>query len=108
MGYTYCGKGESNDAIYCHTGGFYEVSNIPVRGEIIIDCGTNETLFLALAALREDSDYMQWFIDKRGVFVQCRYGQIRKFIDRAAIHGYGWMRKATVEELINHFGINFT
>ena len=27
-----------------------------------IDCGTNEELFLALAALRDDSDYMQWFI----------------------------------------------
>ncbi len=27
-----------------------------------IDCGTNEELFLALAALRDDSDYMQWFM----------------------------------------------
>ena len=27
-----------------------------------IDCGTNEELFIALAALRDDSDYMQWFI----------------------------------------------
>ena len=27
-----------------------------------IDCGTNEELFLALAALRNDSDYMQWFV----------------------------------------------
>lgn len=27
-----------------------------------IDCGTNEELFLALAALRDDSDYMQWFV----------------------------------------------
>ena len=26
-----------------------------------IDCGTNEELFLALAALRDDGDYMQWF-----------------------------------------------
>lgn len=75
--------------------------------ETHIDCGENEALFLAIAALREDSDYMQWFIDKRGVFVQCRYGQIREFIDIAAIHGYDiggdWLRKATIEELINHF-----
>ena len=28
----------------------------------IIDCVTNEDLFLALAALRDDSDYMQYFI----------------------------------------------
>ena len=27
-----------------------------------IDCGMNEDLFLALAALREDSDYLQWFV----------------------------------------------
>ena len=26
------------------------------------DCGTNEELFLALSALRDDSDYMQWFV----------------------------------------------
>jgi hypothetical protein len=33
----------------------------PKRGEHI-NCGTNEELFLALAALRDDSDYMQWFV----------------------------------------------
>lgn len=27
-----------------------------------IDCGTNEELFLAIASLRDDSDYMQWFV----------------------------------------------
>ena len=27
-----------------------------------IDCETNEELFIALAALRDDSDYMQWFV----------------------------------------------
>ena len=26
-----------------------------------IDCGDNEDLFLAVAALRDDTDYMQWF-----------------------------------------------
>lgn len=30
-----------------------------------IDCGTNEELFLALAALRDDSDYMQWFVSPK-------------------------------------------
>ena len=30
--------------------------------EYNVDCGTNEELFLALAALRDDTDYMQWFI----------------------------------------------
>ena len=27
-----------------------------------IDCGDNEDLFLAVAALRDDTDYMQWFM----------------------------------------------
>lgn len=27
-----------------------------------IDCGTNEELFLAIAALRDDTDKLQWFI----------------------------------------------
>lgn len=30
-----------------------------------IDCGTNDDLFLALAALRDDSDYMQWFVSPK-------------------------------------------
>ena len=33
-----------------------------LENELFIDCGTNEELFLALAALRDDSDYMQWFV----------------------------------------------
>lgn len=27
-----------------------------------IDCGTNENLFLALAALQDDTDNEQWFV----------------------------------------------
>ena len=30
--------------------------------EDVIDCGDNEELFLAIAALRDDTDYMQWFM----------------------------------------------
>ena len=30
-----------------------------------IDCGTNEELFLAIAALRDDTDRDQWFIGTR-------------------------------------------
>lgn len=29
----------------------------------LIDCGTNEELFLAIAALRDDTDKNQWFTD---------------------------------------------
>lgn len=34
-----------------------------------IDCGTNEELFLALVALRDDTDKFQWFISPEGIWV---------------------------------------
>lgn len=58
-----------------------------------IDCGTNEDLFLAIVALRSDSDKMQWFVYKDS-WIQCLTD---KWIHRLPYH------KATVEELIEHF-----
>ena len=65
-----------------------------------IDCGDNEELFLALAALRNDSDYMQWFTDGKSWYQDkvndievLKYGA-GKPID---------FHKATVEEIIEHF-----
>lgn len=60
-----------------------------------IDCGENIELFLAIAALRDDSDYMQWFTDDNiwelnNDDLPSRYMQL---------NGH----KATVEELIKHF-----
>lgn len=60
-----------------------------------IDCGTNEELFLALAALRDDSDYMQWFTDgklweKSNNDLPSHYMQLEG-------------HKATLQELIEHF-----
>lgn len=65
-----------------------------------IDCGTNEDLFLAIAALRDDSDYMQWFTDGEKWFQN-------KQNDIEVIH-YGAgnpinFYKASVEEIIEHF-----
>lgn len=58
-----------------------------------IDCGNNENLFLAIAALRSDSDKMQWFVYKNS-WIQCLTD---KWLHRLPYH------KATVEELIEHF-----
>ena len=81
-----------------------------------IDCGTNEELFLAIAALRDDSDYMQWFVTEtnaswsdqgsykpKGTFLLCtckdRYnGQEIEFCN-SIIPSH----KASLEELIEHF-----
>ena len=68
-----------------------------------IHCGTNESLFLAIAALRDDIDKNQWFTDG-DKWIQCleikfstywAYNDIE--VDANTIH------KATVNELIEHF-----
>ena len=66
-------------------------------------CGTNEELFLAIAALRDDSDKHQWFTD--GVnWVQSQLESFRSLSnsfdeDDSCRNFY----KATVEELIECF-----
>lgn len=67
-----------------------------------IDCGENEDLFLALAALRDDKPDYQWFVwddenDKGDKFKQ--------YIPGESWLGWWWfeVHKATVEELIEHF-----
>lgn len=72
-----------------------------------IDCGTNEDLFLAVAALREDSDEYQWFTDGKN-WLKCQYESIEDERQEAReCHYYGATvyncHKATVEELIEHF-----
>lgn len=76
-----------------------------------IDCGTNEDLFLAIAALRDDSDKNQWFIyDSMDCIIEklrtidwfiCEENSIEDFAFYDSL--YLLCRKATVEELIDHF-----
>ena len=64
-----------------------------------IDCGDNKELFLALAALRDNSDKNQWFI----------YDEDTSFLQKgdwymcSLNHHLSPSHKATVEELIEHF-----
>lgn len=84
---------------------YYTFSSLQSKPDSLIDCGTNELLFLAIAALRDDSDTHQWFIDKENKWLQCQRKTIREFIDIAVIRGYevSDLRKATIPELIEHF-----
>lgn len=67
-----------------------------------IDCGTNEDLFLAIAALRDDIDIHQWLTDGKEWF-QCRLLKVgMHYSDKPEILFERW-HKATVEELIEHF-----
>lgn len=82
-----------------------------------IDCGDNEELFLAIAALRNDSDINQWFkvpvlfdtetsIEYNEWF-QAKEDGITAEINKAIEEGEdknSLPHKATVEELIEYFG----
>jgi hypothetical protein len=82
-----------------------------------IDCGTNEELFLAIAALRDDTDENQWFIADSllSVSYDDTVGNDHYFIEPKGSMFFwdiNWMNatiisgnfhKATVEELIKHF-----
>lgn len=101
--------------------GLYNIeffSNIPHPEETdSIDCGTNENLFLAIAALRDDTDENQWFIADSllSVSYDDTVGNDHYFIEPKGSMFFwdiNWMNatiisgnfhKATVEELIEHF-----
>ena len=68
----------------------------------VIDCGDNEELFLAVAALRDDKPDYQWFVwDDDGV----AYNKFKQYIPGEPWEEWWWfeVHKATVEELIEHF-----
>lgn len=71
--------------------------------EFNIDCGENEDLFLALAALRDDKtpDY-QWFVWDD---IEDEGEKFKQYIPGEPWQGWWWfeVHKATVEELIEHF-----
>ena len=88
--------------------------------EYYIDCGENEDLFLAIAALRDDSDLHQYFILDRniscasenfkpkGTFILCnRNTWFRDFNKDGNVDMFSSANipahKATLEELIEHF-----
>ena len=74
-----------------------------------IDCGTNEELFLAIAALRRDTDINQWFIMDVEEYMDINQGDWFIATDRNKGKHIGtqidpmYCHKATVEELIEHF-----
>lgn len=96
-------------ATYCKSGKYAVTIQNPALLNAI-DCGTNEELFLALAALRDDTDSDQWFIldyndtwpeagdfRSKGDFAYCNTEKYYCGTDVRIAH------KATPEELIKHF-----
>lgn len=84
-------------------GVIYDIDTVTKKGRI--DCGTNEELFLAIAALRDDTDKYQWFTDG-DKWILCPKTKFSTYwvyyhidVNTDTVH------KATVNELIEHFKI---
>ena len=108
--------------IYCNVNHFF-TSPFVLEGEQyigkynnFIDCGDNEDLFLAVAALRDDTDKNQWFFstgwtDYAGNSIPDKW----VYCDQNTLEQFAWVnnspnsysremwKKATIEEIIEHF-----
>lgn len=115
--HNYDGKGnyrsiEAGRAIITSYGNLYgvvyDVDTVTKKGRI--DCGTNEELFLAIAALRDDADDNQLFTNGKGDWGIYRDGSDGSL---PGMDFYGmpndfnllYYHKATVNELIEHFKV---
>ena len=75
----------------------------PKSGEHI-NCGTNEELFLALSALRDDTDLNQWFVNTKNDWYLCKDNKFcKETADWLLVTSADNWHKATVEEIIEHF-----
>jgi len=103
--------------IFTTIDGYFVPYNIASIDSSWIDCGENEQLFLSLAALRDDSDYMQWFVSRgwengfgniEDKWVLCdkttlaEFGAVNNSPNTYTNPAFGW-NKATPQELIEHF-----
>lgn len=112
IGYKYSGKESDNknlQYLYCFNGNYVECKNKPSRYNNIIDCETNDDLFLALAALRDDTDVGQWFVIDTEAYTDINKGDWFKSTDVNGKYHVGtkidplYCHKATVSEIIEHF-----
>lgn len=62
-----------------------------------IDCGANIELFKALAAMNDENNREQWFVEEGKMF-KCTSDKINNY-------SYNWLttRKATAEEIVEYF-----
>lgn len=70
-----------------------------------IDCGDNIELFKALAAMNDAPSQFkhQWVINEEGDMCLCEYNNPAQLVIRGMLpHNIG-LRKATAEEIIEHF-----
>lgn len=69
-----------------------------------IDCGVNINMFLALVALNDSTDFMQWFVSENDDWFLC-------VVDKFDVDLANWLNsptklewhKATADEITHHF-----
>lgn len=114
LGYKYSTTGgiKSNNIVVLYGCIFdiYPIDTIKRGFNNCVDCGTNEELFIALAALRDHTDKDQWFTDGIDWTIWREYSSFRgKSIAGFEFHylpsntNYNKYHKATVKEIIEHF-----
>lgn len=87
---------------------YVDVPYPPEQCNGYIHCGTNEALFLAIAALRDDTDDSQWFVyPPENIWFICDDDDINyareNIKDSVQAAWFHCSHKATVKELIEHF-----
>lgn len=91
--------------IYCEMDIFYtSPCKLKIPDNYIIDCGTNEELFIAIASMTDNEyglcDYYIVTDDYKPEYVK---GSIHRALPLSSVIHPSCYRKATVEELINYF-----
>lgn len=117
-----CAGDDPEDLIFTsHEWGKFHAYDKETSGDILaerediggdeVDCRGNVELFKAIAAIRDDSDYLQWHTDGKD---WCIYRETKHF-DGTIVGGFEWnyfpkefpdnkdLHKASKDELIQHF-----
>lgn len=81
------------DTTYCCS---YEEAEF-VSDDTTIDCGTNVDFFRALAAMNDENDREQWFVEEGRMF-KCNGKKLNNYSYHAL-----YTRKATAEEIVEYF-----
>ncbi|MDE6284828.1 MAG: hypothetical protein K2M17_03705 [Bacilli bacterium] len=110
-----CLTPKPDEEFLCCVRGFYDIFPIGNKALLhnIIDCGTNEDLFLALVALNNKNDFQQWFVyrNKNGErWFKCPENDIEEYREDTRRSGYNGAyifesHKASIKEIIEHFKI---
>lgn len=113
LGYKIMGKTTLSYGIFCNNGKIKICSTNEqpsIKDKNFIQCYDNEELFLALAALRDETDKKQWFISNVDIFTECYNNEWRLYENWHNIFTIEDLnskippiRKATVKEIIEHF-----